>query len=70
MKNVKQHQSPAIVGTKGKDSSKEISPEKAGGHKRRDSNMVWEFFCSVKLAVVIILIMVVACILGTVIVQE
>jgi len=36
----------------------------------RDSNKLWDFFCSVKLAVVIILVMVVACILGTVVVQE
>ncbi|MEK6622963.1 MAG: cytochrome c biogenesis protein ResB, partial [Planctomycetota bacterium] len=38
--------------------------------ERKDSNVVWDFFCSVKLAVVIILVMVVACIIGTVIVQE
>ncbi|GAB62000.1 MAG: hypothetical protein DWB56_02325 [Candidatus Jettenia sp.] len=39
-------------------------------NKKDDSSKIWEFFCSVKLAVVIILIMVVACILGTVILQE
>ncbi len=37
---------------------------------QKDSNKVWQFFCSVKLAVVIILVLVVACILGTVILQE
>lgn len=37
---------------------------------KEDYNKVWQFFCSVKLAVVIILVMVVACILGTVILQE
>jgi hypothetical protein len=37
---------------------------------KEDSNKIWQFFCSVKLAVVIILVMVVACVLGTVILQE
>ena len=38
--------------------------------KKGSSNKVWDFFCSVKLAVVIILVLVVACIIGTVILQE
>lgn len=70
MKNVKQNQPSATVGKKSNDTNKRISPEKADRCERRDSNKVWEFFCSVKLAVVIILLMVVACILGTVILQE
>ncbi|GJQ48873.1 MAG: hypothetical protein HKUEN01_12590 [Candidatus Kuenenia stuttgartiensis] len=37
--------------------------------KRKDTNKVWDFFCSVKLAVIIILLMAVACVLGTFIVQ-
>ncbi|MCF6157761.1 MAG: hypothetical protein E3K32_04150 [wastewater metagenome] len=37
--------------------------------RTQESNKVWQFLCSVKLAVVIILIMVVACVLGTVILQ-
>ncbi|MDR4509361.1 MAG: cytochrome c biogenesis protein ResB [Candidatus Brocadiaceae bacterium] len=39
------------------------------GKRKKNSHGIWEFFCSVKLAVVIILVMVVACILGTFIVQ-
>ena len=38
--------------------------------QKGSSNKVWDFFCSVKLAVVIILVLVVACIIGTVILQE
>src|SRR3972149_337749 len=38
--------------------------------RKGSSNKVWDFFCSVKLAVVIILVLVVACIIGTVILQE
>lgn len=42
-----------------------------GIHQSRkpQPNKIWQFFCSVKLAVAIILVMVVACILGTVILQ-
>ncbi len=38
--------------------------------RKDSSNKVWDFFCSVKLAVVIILVLVVACVIGTVIIQE
>lgn len=38
--------------------------------RKGSSNKAWDFFCSVKLAVVIILVLVVSCILGTVILQE
>ncbi len=38
--------------------------------RKGSSNKAWDFFCSVKLAVVIILVLVVACIIGTVILQE
>ena len=38
--------------------------------RKGSSNKVWDFFCSVKLAVVIILVLVVSCIIGTVILQE
>ena len=68
MKNVKQNQPHAIKETKG--DIKQINQGQTGRYEQKNSNKVWEFFCSVKLAVVIILIMVVACILGTVILQE
>ena len=61
MKNVKKNQPVTASETVGNQTNQ---PE------RKDSNKLWDFFCSVKLAVVIILVMVVACILGTVVVQE
>ncbi|MEK6559646.1 MAG: hypothetical protein AABZ43_05825, partial [Planctomycetota bacterium] len=69
MENVKQNKSQAVVGIK-KDNTKQVNQGQSGKSERGNSNKVWQFFCSVKLAVVIILIMVVACILGTVILQE
>ncbi len=68
MKNVKQNLSVPTVEPKGRVEQTKNAQINRGG--RKDSNKVWDFFCSVKLAVVIILVMVVACILGTVIVQE
>jgi uncharacterized Tic20 family protein len=66
MKNIKQNQV-----TEAKGNIKQMNQgESARRCDQKNSNKVWEFFCSVKLAVVIILIMVVACILGTVILQE
>ncbi len=56
--------------TETKDSQKNQNRISIHQPARRDSNRVWDFFCSVKLAVVIILLLVVACILGTVILQE
>lgn len=53
-----------------KGNVKNMSQGQTARHDQKNSNKVWDFFCSVKLAVVIILIMVVACILGTVIIQE
>lgn len=68
MKNGKQNQPRTIMETK--DASQQIIQKRANRYGQKDTNKVWDFFCSVKLAVVIILIMVVACILGTVILQE
>ncbi len=68
MENVKQKPSRKISETK--DNIQQINQDQITLRVQRDSNKVWEFFCSVKLAVVIILILVVACILGTVILQE
>ncbi len=65
MKNVKQNQ---LTETKG--DSKQMNQGQTARYDQKNSNKVWDFFCSVKLAVVIILVMVVACILGTVILQE
>ena len=65
MKSVNQNQPYAI-----KDTGNQTNQGRLNQNKRDDSNKVWQFFCSVKLAVVIILVMVVACILGTVILQE
>ncbi|MBM4053557.1 MAG: cytochrome c biogenesis protein ResB [Planctomycetes bacterium] len=48
---------------------KQMNINKPAQSKRKDTNKVWDFFCSVKLAVIIILVMAVACVLGTVIVQ-
>lgn len=56
--------------TETKDSQKNQNQISIHQPAQRDSNKVWDFFCSVKLAVVIILLLVVACILGTVILQE
>lgn len=67
MKNVQQNQSGVVSEIKDKKQMNQGDKERYG---RDDSNKVWQFFCSVKLAVVIILVMVAACILGTVIVQE
>lgn len=68
MKNVKQNQPHTVA--EAKNSSKQTDRDQANRSNQRNSNKVWDFFCSVKLAVVLILIMVVACILGTVVVQE
>ncbi|MDN3515021.1 MAG: cytochrome c biogenesis protein ResB [Candidatus Brocadia sp.] len=68
MKNVKENQPQTTTETKG--SSKHINQDQTGRYEKSGSNKIWEFFCSVKLAVVNILIMVVACILGTIILQE
>ena len=38
--------------------------------KVKDGNKVWQFLCSVKLAVIIIIILALACIIGTIIVQQ
>ena len=48
---------------------KKKSVNKSEQKKRKDTNKVWDFFCSVKLAVIIILVMAVALVLGTFIVQ-
>ncbi|MBM4065021.1 MAG: cytochrome c biogenesis protein ResB [Planctomycetes bacterium] len=53
-----------------KDTRQNIKIQTHQNERKGSSNIVWDFFCSVKLAVVIILIMTVACILGTVILQE
>ncbi|MCF6156268.1 MAG: hypothetical protein E3K36_13725 [Candidatus Brocadia sp.] len=68
MKNGKQNQPRTITETK--DTAKQINQKQINRYKPKETNKVWDFFCSVKLAVAIILIMVVACILGTVILQE
>ena len=44
--------------------------ENSRGKKNKNDSRVWQFLCSVKLAVIIIIILAVACILGTVIVQQ
>ncbi len=69
MENVKQNKTPAVIGIK-KDNNNQANQGQSDRSERGDSNKVWQFFCSVKLAVVIILVMVVACIIGTVILQE
>ena len=66
MENVKKPQSVVASKTMGNQSHRAQTNQPGC----RDSNKLWDFFCSVKLAVVIILVMVVACILGTVVVQE
>ena len=54
-----------------KNEIKQINKGKTNQNERKDSShKVWQFFCSVKLAVVIILVLVVACVLGTVVLQE
>ncbi|MGQ3684717.1 MAG: cytochrome c biogenesis protein ResB [Candidatus Loosdrechtia sp.] len=58
------------VQTERNESVEQVLRQQASVNKQASSSKVWEFFCSVKLAVVIILLMVVACILGTVILQE
>ncbi|MFN3532629.1 MAG: cytochrome c biogenesis protein ResB [Candidatus Brocadia sp.] len=68
MKNEKQNR--PLTMTAGKDITRQTIQSKTNRYEQGDTNKVWDFFCSVKLAVVIILIMVVACILGTVILQE
>lgn len=66
MKNVKKNQPVTASETMANQSGRAQTNQP----ERKDSNKLWDFFCSVKLAVVIILVMVVACILGTVVVQE
>jgi len=56
--------------TETKENNKQMNQGRTARSDQKNSNKVWDFFCSVKLAVVIILVMVVACILGTVILQE
>src|SRR3990172_4787998 len=69
MKNEKQIKSGVI--SEIKDSNKQSNSNKvSSSYDQRGTSKVWQFFCSVKLAVVIILVLVVACILGTVILQE
>jgi len=69
MKNEKQIKSGVI--SEIKDSNKQSnSNQVSSSYDQRGTSKVWQFFCSVKLAVVIILVLVVACILGTVILQE
>lgn len=54
-----------------KNDNKQANKDRTNQYERKgSSNKVWDFFCSVKLAVVIILVLVVACIIGTVILQE
>ncbi|MDO8140971.1 MAG: cytochrome c biogenesis protein ResB [Candidatus Brocadiales bacterium] len=54
-----------------KNDIKQINKGQTNQYERKgSSNKVWDFFCSVKLAVVIILVLVLACIIGTVILQE
>src|SRR3990172_6772414 len=53
-----------------KDTKQNIKIQTNQNERKGSSNKVWDFFCSVKLAVVIILTLVVACIIGTVIIQE
>jgi len=38
--------------------------------KSKNDNKVWEILCSVRLAVIIIIIMAVSCVLGTIILQQ
>ncbi len=66
MKNVKKTQPVTASDSMGNQSERTQTNQP----QRKDSNVIWDIFCSVKLAVVIILVMVVACILGTVVVQE
>ncbi|MEE8190007.1 MAG: cytochrome c biogenesis protein ResB [Candidatus Scalindua sediminis] len=40
------------------------------GKKEKDGSKVWQFLCSVKLALVIIIVLAVACIIGTIILQQ
>ncbi len=68
--NVKSVKDQSHTKTEVKKSTVLGNKVQSGQSKKDDSNKVWQFLCSVKLAVVIILIMVVACILGTVILQE
>lgn len=68
MKNGKQNQPRTVTDVKG--TAKQTIQIQTNRYEQRSTNKAWDFFCSVKLAVVIILIMVVACILGTVILQE
>jgi len=69
MKNEKQIKSGVI--SEIKDSNKQSnSNQVSSSYDQRGTSKVWQFFCSVKLAVVIILVLVIACILGTVILQE
>src|SRR3989338_8454549 len=57
--------------TETKNDIKQTNKGQTNQYVRKDSsNKVWDFFCSVKLAVVIILVLVVSCIIGTVILQE
>jgi len=48
--------------------NKQFNKDVVSGMKK-ETNKIWDFFCSVKLAIVIILIMAIACVLGTVIIQ-
>ena len=60
---------PARVKNETVGDEKKINVNKSEQKRGKDSNKVWDFFCSVKLAVIIILVMAVACVLGTFIVQ-
>ncbi|MCF6149592.1 MAG: cytochrome c biogenesis protein ResB [Candidatus Kuenenia sp.] len=60
---------PTRVKTETVGNNEQTKVNKPGQNKKRDSNKVWDFFCSVKLAVIIILVMAVACVLGTIILQ-
>ena len=47
--------------------AKAVKPQ---AKKSKSDNKVWEILCSVRLAVIIIIVMAVACIIGTVILQQ
>lgn len=68
--NVKNVKGQSRIKAEGKDNLKQGNKAPTTQIKKDESNKIWQFLCSVKLAVIIILIMVVACILGTVILQE
>lgn len=69
--NVKNVKDQPRMKIEGKDSIKQGNKVRHPSQiNKDDSNKIWQFLCSVKLAVVIILVMVVACILGTVILQQ